>query len=173
MVLKIIRKIMMYYSRKKFRNCGCNVVFDPLNSVFSYETITIGDDVFIGGKAWFRTTHSRINIGSHVMFGPGVHVYGGNHIFDRVGVLMTRIVKDENHMDPHVKIGDDVWIGGSSVILTGVTIGRGAIIAAGSVVSSDVVPYGIYGGVPAKKIRMRFTEEQIIEHERKVFDCDR
>ena len=62
-------------------------------------------------------------------------------------------------------IGDDVWIGKHSVIMTGVKIGNGAIVAAGSVVTKDVEPYTIVGGVPAKFIKMRFTDEEIKLHE--------
>lgn len=58
-------------------------------------------------------------------------------------------------------IGNDVWIGMNSIIMRGVEIGDGSIIAAGSVVTSDVLPYSIVGGVPAKHIRYRFKEEQI------------
>lgn len=58
-------------------------------------------------------------------------------------------------------IDDDVWIGFGSIILSGVHIGKGAIIAAGSVVTHDVLPYAIVGGIPAKTIRYRFSEEII------------
>lgn len=60
-----------------------------------------------------------------------------------------------------VKIGNDVWIGSNAIILQGITIGDGAIIAAGAVVTKDVKPYSIVGGVPAKEIRKRFTDDQI------------
>lgn len=60
-----------------------------------------------------------------------------------------------------ISIGNDVWIGSHVKILQGVTIGDGAIIGAGAVVTKDVEPYGIYAGVPAKKIKSRFSEEQI------------
>lgn len=62
-----------------------------------------------------------------------------------------------------VEIGNDVWIGGNAVILRGVTIGDGAIVGAGAVVTKDVPPYAIVGGVPAKIIRFRFDEEIIQE----------
>lgn len=58
-------------------------------------------------------------------------------------------------------IGNDVWIGMNSIIMRGVTIGDGAVIAAGSVVTSNVLPYSIVGGVPAKHIRFRFSEDEI------------
>jgi acetyltransferase-like isoleucine patch superfamily enzyme len=57
-----------------------------------------------------------------------------------------------------IRIDDDVWIGGRSVILPGVHIGQGAVVAAGAVVTRDVVPYAVVGGVPARLIRMRDGE---------------
>lgn len=59
-----------------------------------------------------------------------------------------------------VTIGNDVWIGAGVSILHGVTVGDGSVIASGAVVTNDIEPYSIYGGVPAKKIKMRFTSEQ-------------
>lgn len=61
-----------------------------------------------------------------------------------------------------IVIKDDVWVGANSLILSGVTIGQGAVVAAGSVVTKDVPPYAIVGGNPAKIIRYRF-EEKIIK----------
>lgn len=60
-----------------------------------------------------------------------------------------------------IVIGNDVWIGFEAVIMAGVTIGDGAIIASRAVVTKDVPPYSIVGGTPAKLIRKRFTDEQI------------
>ena len=62
---------------------------------------------------------------------------------------------------PQTTIGNDVWIGARATILSGIKIGDGAIIAAGAVVTKDVEPYTIVGGVPAKPIKKRFTDEQI------------
>jgi acetyltransferase-like isoleucine patch superfamily enzyme len=66
-------------------------------------------------------------------------------------------------------VEDDVWIGYAAIVLSGVTIGRGAIIAAGSVVSGNVAPYSIVAGHPARKVGQRFTEEQIAAHEMAVY----
>lgn len=60
-----------------------------------------------------------------------------------------------------VDIGNDCWIGSDARILNGVKIGDGAVVAAGAVVVKDVAPYGIVGGVPARVIKYRFTEEDI------------
>ena len=73
-------------------------------------------------------------------------------------VEYTYLKDDPNYQ---ISIGNDVWIGSCVKILQGVTIGDGAIIGAGAVVTKDVGPYGIYAGVPAKKIKSRFSEEQI------------
>jgi len=67
---------------------------------------------------------------------------------------------------PETTIEDDVWIGQGSIILSGITIGRGAIIAAGSVVTKDVPSYEIHAGVPAKKIKDRFTQEEKRIHDK-------
>lgn len=64
-----------------------------------------------------------------------------------------------------MKIGDDVWVGYGAIILSGVTIGKGSIIAAGSVVTKDVEPYAIVAGNPARFIKYRLTETEISKHE--------
>lgn len=69
---------------------------------------------------------------------------------------MKHLISKDN-----ITVGDDVWIGYRSTILSGVQIGQGAIVAAGSVVTKDVPPYAIVGGVPAKVIKYRFPQEVI------------
>ena len=71
-----------------------------------------------------------------------------------------------NVYDQPVVIEDDVWCGANVTILKGVTIGRGSVVAAGAVVTKSFPPYSIIGGIPAKLLKMRFTEEEIMEHER-------
>jgi len=97
-----------------------------------------------------------------------------DHDFSRVGVPVrfTPRVGDKDHQCGRnvdmTCVGQDVWIGYGSIILSGVTIGRGAIIGAGSVVTHDVVPYAIVAGVPAKLIKMRFDQEEIGIHEKSL-----
>ena len=71
--------------------------------------------------------------------------------------------KQEGVSKGNIIVDDDVWIGFRSTILSGVHIGQGAIVAAGSVVTKDVPPYAIVGGVPAKVIKYRFSPEMITE----------
>ncbi|MEZ9254115.1 DapH/DapD/GlmU-related protein [Vibrio cyclitrophicus] len=159
----------MHMKKSKFLYCGKGVVFDPLSSYFSYQTISVGDGSYIGPKASFSSTHSKIKIGRNVMFGPSVHIFGGNHIVDQVGIQMSSIMKKEGDIDPDVVVCDEAWVGGGAIILTGVTIGRGAIIGAGSVVTKSVKPYSVSGGNPCRFIKMRFTESEIKEHEKALY----
>ena len=66
--------------------------------------------------------------------------------------------------DRDIVIESDVWVGANSTILRGVTVGEGSVIAAGAVVTKDVPPYSIVGGVPARVLKMRFDEETQKEH---------
>lgn len=93
---------------------------------------------------------------------------GGDHRIDLIGKHIYEIGEDEKlpENDKDVIIEDGVWCGCNVTILKGCHIGKGAVVAAGSVVTKDVPPYAIVGGNPAKVIKFRFTEEQIKEHER-------
>ena len=75
--------------------------------------------------------------------------------------------------DQPVVIEDDVWCAANVTILKGVTIGRGSIVAAGAVVTQSFPPYSVIGGVPAKLLKMRFTPEEIVEHEKMLYKLER
>lgn len=152
--------------RARFSRVGKNVSFDPFG-VYSYENINIGSSVNLGYRPVLIAGKSKIVIGNHVMFGPQVTIRGGNHRIDLLGRYMDMIKNNEKRPedDPGVVIEDDVWIGTRAIILAGVTIGRGAVVAAGSVVTKSVPAYAIVGGNPAKIIRMRWSPSEIVEHE--------
>lgn len=151
--------------RVLFKKCGKNV-FVGKNCIITYRNISIGDNVSIGSNCIFLSTVAKIIMGNHIMFGPSVTMITGNHRIDILGKYMIDVKENEKlpENDQDIVIEDDVWIGANAVVLKGVRIKEGSIIAAGSVVVNDVEPYSIYGGVPAKKIKVRFTPEQVILH---------
>lgn len=129
--------------------------------------IHCGHHVHIGPHASFMASVSHIYIGNYVTFGPNVTIRGGDHRIDIIGKHIYEVTDQEKlqENDKDVYIDDGVWCGCNVTILKGCHIGRGAVIAAASVVTKDVPPYAIVAGNPAKLIRYRFSDDQIIEHE--------
>lgn len=118
------------------------------------EGLRVGDHSNIGPYAYIGCS-GFISIGNHVMMGPRVNLLAEQHNFERTDVLM----KEQGVTRSFITIEDDCWIGANTTILAGVTVGRGSIIAAGAVVTRDVPPFTVVGGVPAKVIRARRPDE--------------
>lgn len=161
-IKNIFSGCIQYYNKSRFKMCGNHVSIN-VGGIFTYETISIGSDVFIGANAIMQSRHGEIIIGNHVAFGPCVHIFGGNHEIHEVGKYMKNL---STQNDGQVVIEDDCWIGSNVTILRGVRIGKGSVIGAGAIVSKNIPPYSIYTGTPEVKIRRRFTDEQIEKHER-------
>lgn len=102
----------------------------------------------------------RTRLGNYVMCGPEVCIALGEHRIDLCG---TPIIFSGSPERKETCIEDDVWIGARAMIKSGVVVGRGAIIAMGAVVTKDIAPYSIVGGVPAKHRGYRFTSEKEID----------
>ena len=166
-------RFLSFFYKKMLRGCGSNVRFSALTSDFTYRNVTIGNDVYIGPHALFLCTESQIFIGNKVLFGPHVTIIGGDHRITDVGRFIYDVLDKHPEDDQDVHIEDDVWIGTNTTLLKGVTVGRGAVVAAGALVTKDVPPYAIVGGVPAKVLKYRFTPEQIQEHERQLYAEDK
>ena len=165
---RLYNKIYKPIYRKKMASCGINVHFDPWSSVFTYQSMYVGSYVSIGYNADFVATRSKIIIKDHVIFGPHVSIRGGDHRTDIVGKYVDTVGDDEKipDNDQDVVFEGDNWIGMNSTILKGVTIGKGCIVAAGAVVNKSTPPYSLVGGVPARVLKMRFSSEDIVKHER-------
>lgn len=162
-----------YSWKKSMKHCGKNVYLRPMSSdIKGLWNLSVGDNTSIPKGSTFYCTLAPLNIGNNVIFGPNPTIITGDHKIDTVGKFIIDVTdKDKfengiNKYDAPVIIEDDVWCGANVTILKGVTIGRGCVIAAGAVVTKSFPPYSIIGGVPAKLIKMRFTTEQIKEHEK-------
>lgn len=158
------RRIKRYFFRSLFLQCGKNVSFDPDDS-FAYANMAVGNDVFIGRGARFSSI-TRITIGNKVMFGPQTMIIGGTHNTAQLGKFMFDVHEKLPENDQPVTIEDDVWIGARAIILRGVTIRTGAIVAAGAVVTKDVPAYAIVAGIPARILKYRWEGEALEEHKR-------
>jgi acetyltransferase-like isoleucine patch superfamily enzyme len=129
---------------------GSRVVFYPGIWIFTGRNLRVGDDVDFA-KGVLVTTDGGVTIGDRVLIGYGTQILSSNHT---VPSLPGRIF-DAGHSRAQVVVGSDVWIGANCVILPGVTIGEGAVVAAGSVVTKNVPAFTYVAGVPAKPIKTR------------------
>lgn len=161
----------MYVLLPLFKSHGHNVRFDP-DGQYTFRTISLGSDVSLGLGALLMADRARIRIGSKVMFGPHVTIIAGNHNTDVVGRAMFDVHAKRERDDIGVIIEDDVWIGSRAVILDGVTIGRGAIVGAGAVVTKNIPPYSLVVGSPAKLARFRWDVETIQRHEAALYPIE-
>lgn len=138
------------------KNMGKRVYVMHRVKIMSPQKVSIGhdvllnDDVKLGGQ-------KGITIGNYVLIGYNVNLVSENHAYQDYSFPIMK----QGYFGGHITIKDDVWIGANAVILPNVTIGRGAIVGANAVVTKDVEPYSIVGGIPAKKIKYRFNENDL------------
>ncbi len=119
-------------------------------------SIFIGDDCFIGYGCEFNVA-ARVTVEDHCLIASGTRFIDHNHGTD----LGTMIAKQHGKSAP-ITIGRDVWIGANSVVLAGVDIGEGAVVAAGAVVTKSVAANTIVGGIPARFIRNRCARDEFV-----------
>ena len=171
------RKIKLKKLNKKYGG-GNRIQSTNINSNAKLTSTTeIADGVWIGEFATIGR-HSYVQRGTEILsaqigdfcsIGTNCHIGMYEHPTDNISTssrlyLKMLAAKDYyNDIPTPAIIGSDVWVGSNSTILGGVQIGDGAIIGAGAVVTKDVPPYAIVGGVPAKIIRYRFSQEKIAE----------
>lgn len=171
-VWKIQKNVICEHNSRVYSSCwfeGFNRICRDAyvsNSAFGYGT-------YVGIGSYIVSTR----IGRFTTIGPHVNITSGKHPIDhfasihpafyslrkQAGFTFVKSQKFDEGLDgkKHTSIGNDVWIGDSAIIIEGVNISDGAVVAAGSVVTKDVPPYAIVAGVPARVIRKRFSDEQI------------
>jgi acetyltransferase-like isoleucine patch superfamily enzyme len=160
------------FTPEQFARLGTGVVFESGVLVFHPETIEIGDEVYVGHQAILKGYHRNrmvigagtwigqqcfihsaggVTIGAHVGLGPGVKIVTSTHrLEDREAPILHAPI---DFAPVVIEDGSDIGVG--AILLPGVTVGRGAQVGAGAVVTEDVPPYTIVAGVPARVVRPR------------------
>lgn len=140
---------------------GCSINRDVIImnncSVDKYSYINFGSKIGYAQIGKFCSIGNNCEIGMHSH--PINYISTSPRVYGKKNIL--NITSKYNEFKDPTIIGNDVWIGSSAIIMQGVNIGNGAIIGAGAVVTKDVLPYEIVGGVPAKHIRFRFSKDII------------
>ena len=171
-MIKTLKRIRCQLMLARYKNIsfGKTSTFGRGTVFYAPNRMTIGENVYIGK---YCTFNADIEVADDVLFGNVVGLIGRyDHDFSCIGksIKDSPWIGDVDYAfkgkDQKIIIDNDCWIGYGAVIVTGVHIGRGSIVAAGSVVLKDVEPYSIVAGNPAKVVSRRFTDEQIIEHEK-------
>ena len=148
-----------------------NVAFEGNNAIphgcnFSGK-VTIGFATTLGYNNFI---HGDVSIGKYCQIGVDVGIFAKNHPTNYMSTYINKNLFNGElkniRQDNKIVIGNDVWIGHNVVIVGNVTIGNGAVLAAGSVITKDVPCYAIVGGVPAKVIKKRFSDQIIEEIEK-------
>lgn len=172
---EFIKHLRFFYLRHvKWRRytIGKNLFAGMRVYLWAKNELTIGDNFYIGKDSQIETD---CIIGDNVIFANKVAIVGRyDHHFQKLGVpiRMAPRIMDEHYdwkgLDSKTIIEDDVWVGYGSIIMGGITIGKGCIIAAGSVVTKDTEPYFIYGGNPARKLKPRFENDEDLQKHLKL-----
>lgn len=145
--------VVNYVMGLKKATIGKNTKIHPTVILRQAERISIGHHCLINHNNVLQAgkQKGRIIVGNYVQTGANVMMFAFNHCMEISNIPMI----EQDYLDGDIIIEDDVWIGAGSIILPGVKIGKGAVIASNAVVNKDVPEYAIVGGVPAKILKYR------------------
>jgi len=160
--MSIADYIRLYFFKKKWRKMNKHNG-TTAQSVFKPELVSVGKGTYGGIDAIISNESSRLHIGNYCSIAKNVYfILSGGHPLANISTYPFKVkcigAPYEATSKGDIVVDDDVWIGYGTTIMSGVHIGQGAVIAAGAVVTKDVPPYAIVGGVPAKVIKYRFEE---------------
>lgn len=163
---EVRRSIKLHRFKKKWRNKNSHNETIPMRQ-FPIKLVTVGNGSYGELNVVSFGDHTRLTIGNYVSIAQNVtFLLDVEHYTNHLStfpfkVKSLRTETSESFSKGDITIDDDVWIGFGAIIMSGIHVGQGAVIAAGAVVTKDVPPYAIVGGVPAKVIRYRFSDEMI------------
>ena len=169
---ELLSRMKLAWFRRKWRKQNKHN-FTTAKNCFNARRVTVGKGTY--GELdirHFGNPDEKVVIGAYCSIGPEcVFMTGGEHRYDGLSTYPFRtklgLCENESITRGPVVLEDDVWLGLRVTVMSGVTIGRGAVVAAGAVVTKDVPAYAIVGGVPAKVIKYRFPQE-VMEKASKV-----
>lgn len=155
---EIIRSLRRVYCHRRLRLRSVHSTFLACTNSSISKDLKAGAYSYIGPNCEIGP---GVSMGAYTMLGPSVKIIGNDHIFNIPG---TPIIFSGRPDFKPTNIGRDVWIGANAVIISGTTIGDGAVVAAGAVVTKDVEPFCVVAGIPARVIKKRFqtSEEETI-----------
>lgn len=173
-VLRWLDHVRQERFRARFGATGAGVTFGRSITVIGGDRIVLAPGVrLMDGAYLWATPEGRIEIGDRTYVGEHVHLVANDHVSIGRDVLLAPFcyIQDTDHgfarldipiaaqpsNSSPIVIEDDVWLGAHTVVTRGVTIGRGAVVGANSVVTHDVAPYDVVAGSPARVIRSRRT----------------
>lgn len=170
----VLSHAKLVWFRRKWRKCNPHNLTRAA-SCFNANRVSVGNGTYGDlDVRHFGNPDERVEIGNYCSIGPEcVFMSGGEHRYDGLSTYPFRaklgLNDNESITRGPIVLQDDVWLGFRCTVMSGVTIGKGAVVAAGSLVTKDVPPYAIVGGVPAKVIKYRFEDDVIREAEKVDF----
>ncbi|MDO9493756.1 CatB-related O-acetyltransferase [Acetobacterium sp.] len=160
--ISIMTKLAILRKKWRKKNSHNNT---SMKNIFSIDKVSVGVKTY-GGLCvkTYDNDHEKLIIGSYCSIAGEVKfLLGGEHSYKGLSTFPFKKyvcgIEENTISKGSIKVNDDVWIGENCLILSGVTIGQGAIVAAGSIVAKDIPPYAIYGG--SRIIKYRFSEDII------------
>lgn len=165
-IIDIVKKMKLNKFRKKWRYINKNNETIPMN-IFDSKLVSVGKYSYGELNVISFNKNSKLKIGSLCSIAQNVKfILDADHRIDTISTFPFKVkifkeIKYEAISKGDIIIEDDVWIGYGAMILSGVKIGQGAVIAAGAIVTRDVPPYAIVGGIPARILKYRFSQDII------------
>jgi acetyltransferase-like isoleucine patch superfamily enzyme len=170
-----IQTRLILLGKSSYLSFGSDIHIGKGTRLWAPKLLRIGNNVYIGKQVHIE---ANCEIGDYCLLANRVAIVGRHdHDFTAIGFPVRYAPWVGSHRfpspyaDEKAVIESDVWLGYGVIVLTGLTVGRGAIVAAGSIVTKDIPPYSIAAGVPARVIGQRFTDAATItRHEAAIRD---
>lgn len=175
-IKRFLKFIISFWNIQKYPHLDNSARISENSIVLNPNNLYMAEKTNIDEGAYIMNTRARVIFKKNSGAAFGFTAVTGNHL-SVVGLNLKQVtneVKDQmdvyQEMDKDIVVEEDVWIGNHVLLLSGVRIGRGSEVGAGSIVRNNVPPYSVVIGNPCKVVGFRFTPEEIIEHEKKQYD---